>query len=147
MEEKDLNKCKRILERENSLSDKRRMEILFNECKHPKWTNYNLFKGIIQEVDTRIQYYQLNIEKAENTGIRRVMDGASSDLVLEIRDYLKERLETCRAIMNIVKEFKKINRRLNSLTEVDRRKIKGILEEKMEKEEEAKIEQELRDEL
>jgi hypothetical protein len=147
MDESDMKKCKKVLEKEKNLSDERKTEILFNECKHPKWVKANLFKGIITELDMRIATYEINYKEAENVALRRIRDGANPQIPIEIRDYLSERLNTCRAIMNFVKELKKINKRMNNVSDVDRKKLKEAREEKMEQEEEAKIEKELRDEL
>ena len=147
MEEKDLKHCMKRLEKQKDMTEGRKMEILFNECKHPKWKTVNLFKGLIQELDLRIEVYEANYKMAENLGARRIRDGESVELSLQIRDYLKERLDLCTAIMGYVKEMKKVNKKLNHLTDADRKKVKEILEEKLEKEEEARIEKEIREEL
>lgn len=147
MEEKDLKKCKKKLEKEQNLSDERRMEILFNECKHPKWKKANLFKGILKEIDVRLKSYEPAALQAENVGIRRIKDGASPDLVLQIRDYLKWRIHTCNDILSYVRQLKKINKRLNNLNDLDRKKIKEALEEETDRKEEEIIEKELKEEL
>ncbi len=147
MDEKDMKICKKKLEKEKSLTDGRRIEILFNECQHPKWGKANLFKGIISEIDKRMQAYENNIKEADNVAVRKFKDGESAELALQIKQYLMERLETCRKILNYVKHLKKVNRKLNNVNEDDRKKIKELLEKDLEKEEEAKMERELRDEL
>ena len=147
MNEAQMKKCKKVLEKEGKITEERKMELLFNECQHPKWGKANLFKGLITELDLRIATYENNHKEAEKTGLRRTRDGESPQLPLEIRDYLNERLKTCREIMSYVKELKKINRKMNHVTDVDRKKLKEAKEEELEKEEEAKIERELREEL
>ena len=146
MDEKDMKLCRKKLEKEKSLTDGRRIEILFNECKHPKWGKTNLFKGIISEIDLRMQAYENNIREADNVAVRKFKDGASAELVLEIKEYLTQRMETCRKILSYVRYLKKVNKRLNNVNEEDRKKIKELLEMELEKEEEANIERELRDE-
>lgn len=145
MEEKDFKKCKRILEKERNLTDDRRIEILFNECKHPKWNNTNnLFLTLLKEIEVRLEAYEPSVKEAENVGVRRLKDGASDTLPLQIREYLKYRIQTCSDILSFINQLKKMNKKLSNLSDIDRKEVKRILEEEAEKEEDRKIEQEIK---
>lgn len=147
MEEKQAKKCAGKVSNSGKISDEKKIEIIFNECKHPKWKKVNIFKAIMTEVDTRKNSYLFAIPQADNVGARRLKDSASYHLAVELREYLKYKNRLCDWILDQIKYLKKINKKMNKFTDKDIKQIKKVMEEKLNKEEEEEIEREMREDL
>jgi hypothetical protein len=147
MDEKHSKKCVAKINAAGKISDERKIEIIFNECKHPKWKKVNIFKAIMNEIDTRRNSYIFAIPQADNVGARRLKDSANYQLDIELREYLKQKNKLCDWIIEQIRYLRKINKKMSKFTEKDIKEIKKAMEEKLNREEEEEIEREMREDL